>query len=57
MADDRDYAGMYEIEPGVFVMRVHVYEDDARFKTLEARLASIEAKLNAGIRVQVVTSL
>ena len=28
MADDRDYAGMYEIEPGVFAKRVHVYEND-----------------------------
>ena len=42
MADDRDYAGMYEIEPGVFAMRVHIYEDDAQMQAMKAKMAALE---------------
>lgn len=57
MEDSRDYAGMYEIEPGVFVQRVHVYENDARFAALEAKLDAILDRLELGIKVQTVVSV
>lgn len=51
MSDDRDYSGMYEIEPGVWVKRVHIYENDPMWLAMRAEQAEINTKLGAVLAV------
>ena len=51
MSDDRDYSGMYEIEPGIWVKRVHIYENDAQMNEMKSSLVEINTKLDAVLNV------
>ena len=62
--DDRDYSGMYEIEPDVWVKRVHIYENDPMWLAMRQEQSEIKALLQAvlnrlvgGINVKQVTSI